>query len=102
MTFDEHSGTHALAKLSRDLFGADIGVAIGQLPTTDPLETTAECGTENRKPADAARVAVSLATPSSTVSAWAVYGGHPEIRQPRCAKHALDCLRMMLLDSGPS
>ena len=72
----------------RELFGADYGLALGRLPAS----ATATGGPSH----DAAKAPLAIATPSELISGWAPHSGHPDIRQARCAKHALDVLRTTL------
>ncbi len=89
---DRRETVEWLAQRCRERFGADYGLALGRLP--DTLLPPADAPV---KPAsDYERVPVAIATATSVVSKWAPYSGHPDIRQARCAKHALDLLRKQL------
>ena len=78
----------ALAAACRDTFHADYGLSVSAFPPFDPQATTP--GTVYFGLADKRGVTVK-STP---------YWGHPDILKTRCAKHALNVLRLSLLAGG--
>ena len=75
----------AAARRAREMFRADIGLAIGTFPVADS-ESTAP-GT--------VRFAIDQA--SGHVAKAAPFAGHPDILKARAGKQALDLLRLHLL-----
>lgn len=74
-----------MAGTCREVFGADYGLAVGELPQPD---------------SDAARPAslwFAVASESGTTAVSAPYIGHPDILKARGGKQALNLLRLMLL-----
>lgn len=78
----------AMARACRENFGADYGLAVGELPQVNP--------TASEPPL----LYFAVATPSETIVKSSPYAGHPDILKMRGGKQALNLLRLTLLRAG--
>jgi nicotinamide-nucleotide amidase len=74
-----------MAEACRALFGADYGLAVGELPPVDPSA------------AEPAKLWLAVAADSGTKAVSTPYAGHPDILKARGSKQALNLLRLTLL-----
>jgi nicotinamide-nucleotide amidase len=74
-----------MAGACRELFGADYGLAVGELPAIDP------------QAAEAAKLWIAVASDAGTKAVSAPYIGHPDILKARGGKQALNLLRLTLM-----
>jgi nicotinamide-nucleotide amidase len=74
-----------MAGTCREVFGADYGLAVGELPRLDAGA------------ADPARLWFAVASESGTTAVSAPYIGHPDILKARGGKQALNLMRLTLL-----
>lgn len=84
-TLDEPTAV-LLAKLARERFKADVGIAFGIYPTQYELEQSK----------GVFKIAYGLVTPEGERSDMRSIGGHPEVVTARIAKTALDFVRHRL------
>lgn len=82
--------TAELAQTVRRRFGADYGLAIGPPPPTVPAGATPS------------PIALVLASADGVAVNRLPYVGHPDILAARTAKHALNDLRLLLLQTAPA
>jgi nicotinamide-nucleotide amidase len=75
----------AMARACRENFGADYGLAVGELPQVNP--------TASEPPL----LYFAVATPSEIVVKSSPFAGHPDILKMRGGKQALNLLRLTLL-----
>lgn len=75
---------------ARQQHGADYGLAIGPFPPN-----TGESNTRQSP-----RVVIGVTSAEETLSKEVAFTGHPAILKPRCAKQALNLLRLMLNRNG--
>ena len=78
----------AMAEACREEFGSDYGLAIGPFPEPEVASH------------DPPLVWMALAAPEGTSSRSFPWGGHPAMRKALFAKHALNLLRLTLLEKG--
>jgi nicotinamide-nucleotide amidase len=76
-----------MAASCREVFGADYGLAVGELPRADSNAT------------EPAKLWFAVASESGTTSVSAPYIGHPDILKARGGKQALNLLRLTLMRS---
>jgi nicotinamide-nucleotide amidase len=74
-----------MAAACREVFGADYGLSVGELPQSDS------------NAAETARLWFAVASESGTKAVSAPYIGHPDILKARGGKQALNLLRLTLL-----
>jgi len=74
-----------MAEACRDVFSADYGLAVGELPTVDPNAATP------------AKLWLAVASDAGTTAVSALFAGHPDILKTRGGKQALNLLRLTLL-----
>jgi len=79
-----------LARRGRQMFAADLALAVGPLPTARPKTNAAH------------DYHLALATPEGVATRSWRLGGHPEIHRPRAAKQGLDLVRLALLEEARS
>jgi nicotinamide-nucleotide amidase len=76
-----------MAGACREVFGADYGLAVGELPRADA------------NAAEPAKLWFAVASDTGTTAVSAPYIGHPDILKARGGKQALNLLRLTLLRS---
>ncbi len=76
-----------MAGACRELFGADYGLAVGELPSIGPNAENPE------------KLWFAVASDAGTTAVSAPYIGHPDILKARGSKQALNLLRLTLLRS---
>jgi nicotinamide-nucleotide amidase len=69
----------------RELFGADYGLAVGELPQVEPAES------------EPAKLWLALDSDAGTTAVSTPYAGHPDILKARGSKQALNLLRLTLM-----
>ena len=74
-----------MAGACRELFGADYGLAVGELPVVAPNAENSE------------KLWFAVASDAGTTAVSAPYIGHPDILKARGSKQALNLLRLTLL-----
>jgi nicotinamide-nucleotide amidase len=77
-----------MAQACRDNFGADYGLAVGELPAIDSTAT------------EPPLLYYAVATPGGVTVKSSPYAGHPDILKMRGGKQALNLLRLTLLRAG--
>jgi nicotinamide-nucleotide amidase len=82
---EEEQLTAAMARACRENFGADYGLAVGELPQVNP--------TANEPP----QLFFAVAAASEMIVKSSPYAGHPDILKMRGGKQALNLLRLTLL-----
>ena len=78
----------AMAAACRRLFGADLALAVSELPALD------------RAAKESPRVFFALAIENEVIVRSARYAGHPAILKARAAKQALNLVRLTVLRAG--
>jgi hypothetical protein len=76
-----------MAEECRELFGADYGLAVGELPVVGSNAT------------DSDKLWFAVASDTGTTAVSGPYIGHPDILKARGGKQALNLLRLTLLRS---
>jgi len=87
LTKEQEKLVASMAEACREKFGADYGLAVGQLPVVDPHVKSLPL------------LYFAVAGPKGTKTKSSPYVGHPEILKTRAAKQALNFLRLILLHS---
>ncbi|MEZ6070847.1 MAG: molybdopterin-binding protein [Pirellulales bacterium] len=83
------AGLEALATQLREAQGADLALVVG--PLTSPHDDSAA------STSDPPRIPCAVAHPGGVALRRPQYAGPPDMRLERCAKHAVDLLRLCLL-----
>ena len=76
-----------MASACREVFGADYGLAVGELPPSQPSAV------------DPAKLWFAVSSLDGTTAVSAPYIGHPDILKTRGGKQALNLLRLTLMRS---
>jgi nicotinamide-nucleotide amidase len=92
---DRHTAVSApvaerMADACRRRFGADYALAIGGFPPADPAA------------AEASSVHFAIASAAGVQTKAVPYAAHPALLRVLCGKHALNMLRLALLDGPPN
>jgi nicotinamide-nucleotide amidase len=74
-----------MAAACRELFAADYGLAVGELPAVDPAAS------------EPAKLWLALDSDAGTTAVSTPFAGHPDILKARGSKQALNLLRLTLL-----
>jgi nicotinamide mononucleotide (NMN) deamidase PncC len=94
---DDEKTAEALARAALEKSEADFGLGVAALPCEGPPQHTATAG-GNERTERTGTLQVALATAEKITATGFPLANHPAITKTRAAKHALNMLRLALLN----